>query len=305
MIKGFYKITSNGETIAEYQNMITANGLQAINEFLCGMASDWAGSIAVGSLNNNATASSTQFLDYEFIRYPVTLKSYFNNTSSGNYVALKTSLDPALIFQAYELGVFPNRPSITGNIDNFEISNFSEITSGSSLWYTASSTPATTASTSRINSLRINLPAGSSASSAIIVGLGSYSLNDKVDILYYTASQIVSTSSITVTFIDDSASANQWTASTTIPATASGTYTTSRLSFTSLPPDAFTYQTASCVINFSGTGTISLDHMKISTGGIKGIESILTSRVTASGSSPLINKAYGQPMEIEYYIQVT
>ena len=301
MIKGFYKITSNGEFIAEYENMITANGLQAINQYLCGMITDWAGSIAIGNLSTNATASGTQFLDYEYLRFPTTLKSYFS-ASSSNQIALKTSIDPSLSFQIYELGVFPSMVS-AGKIDHFEISNFSGISNGSSTWYTSSATPATTASGARTDSLTVRLSAGQSASTALPSTLAAYNFNDRVDILYYTASAILSTSSITVTFIDDSASANKWTASITIPATASGTYATSRLLFTSAPPDAFTYHTASCVVTFLGSGTLLLDHMKISTGETKYLSSILTSRITSA--TPLITKYYGQPMEIEYYIQVT
>jgi len=457
MIKGFYRITSNGEFVAEYENMITANGLKAINEFLCGMIPDWAGSIAVGGLNANATSSATQFLDYEYLRYPVTLKSYFDATGSGNYVALKTSIDPALTFQAYELGIYPNRINLN-NIDHFEISNFSGISNGSSTWFaglstdnlvlnpgfeggtTASwvfeaglnvsvisgsgytgtyamqlqknsnveanqywsrpavfnlignlsytfsfyakrvsgtnpmpiqcsffslgtgggnvanwfyltndwqkisltlpatsvvdgpaiayinlwpttlgdtilvdtvtvqgpSTPATTASgAARVDQLTIQLSAGYSISSPISVAMNAYNLNDKIDILYYTASPITSISTMTVDFIDNSASANKWTAVTSIPATASGIYTTSRLSFTGPPPDAFTGNLSYCTIKFDGTGVLLLDHMKVSTGETKNIDSILTSRVVSPNTTPLLTKVYGQPMEIEYYIQVT
>jgi hypothetical protein len=458
MIKGFYRVTSNGEFVAEYENMITSNGLQAINEFLCGMIPDWAGSIAIGSLNSNPTTSSTQFLDYEYLRYPTTLKGYVSS-SAINKISLKTSLDPSLTFQAYELGIFPNRVT-SSRIDHAEISNFSGISNGSSTWsvgintdnlilnpsfetgttaswtfngglnvsivtssaysgtyamqlqknsnvssfvqniywaqpalfnliggvsYTFSfyakrvsgtnpmpidfslfslgagggyvanganltndwqkisitlpgtsvvtgtgvayinmsgavlgdtvlidsvmlqgpSSPAITASGARSDSLTVQLPAGQTVTSPISMGTGAYNLNDRIDILYYTALPITSVSTLTVNLIDDSASANKWTAVANIAPTASGIYTTSRLFFTSAPPDAFTNNLSSCQVKFEGSGTILLDHMKMSTGETKNIDSILTSRIYSSNSSPLITKAYGQPMEIEYYIQVT
>ena len=308
MINGTYRILSSGSVIAEYKNMITANGLTAINEYLAGMLPEWAGSIAVGVLSSNSTSSATTQLDYEYLRYPVTLKSY-GSASGNSRIVLKTSIDPATIFQAYELGVFPGNFIPVSHMDNFQIADFSSISSGSSTWFQGA-TALTTASivgtaTPRIATLMASLSFNSTASTSLTLPIPSYTENDYVDVFYYCATPITSTASLTVTFGDDSAIQNIWAASTSFASAASGAFYTNRLSFPSAA-SGFSGNVSTCSITFAGSnGIIWLDHMKLATGGTKTVDEMLTSRVTASGSAPLVTKTYGQPMEIEYYIQVT
>jgi hypothetical protein len=306
MIEGFYKIISSGSVLGEYKNMITANGLTAINKYMTGSIPDWAGSIAIGSLNNVSTSSATTQLDYEYLRSPVTLKAYTNDT--GNRIILKTSVDPQAVFQAYELGLFPGVFINAAHRDNLQISDFSEQSSGSSNWVISGSPAPMSSSgpTPRINTETILLTAGQTASLAISNVFSTYGQNDFIDILFYCASALSSTASLTVSFADNSSSANVWSASGTISSgsISSGSFYTTRLPFNT-PLDAFTYEVVTCSVTLAGSGKLNLDHMKIATGDTKTIEDVLTSRVTASGSTPLISKTYGQPMEIEYYIAVT
>ena len=63
-ITGTYVIKSDGVVIGEYKNMLTANGLYLINQYLSGNTKYWADSIAVGALSTVATASTTASLQY-------------------------------------------------------------------------------------------------------------------------------------------------------------------------------------------------------------------------------------------------
>jgi hypothetical protein len=304
MIEGTYRITSSGSTVAEYKNMLTANGLLVINQYLANVVPDWAGSLAIGTLSTNSTASTTTALDYEILRFPVTLKAY-RTVSGSNQMALKATIDPETVFQAYEFGIFPMRVNKLLFRDHFKITDFTEQIAASSSWYIGSS-PAPTASVSptpRSGGSGIKISTGQTASLIFYSNFADYNDADSLDLLYYCASATTSTSSITVYFSDDSTSGNVWSASGTIPATSSGTYTHKVLSFQP-KPDAFTDTMYSCSIQFAGSGgTLLLDHLKVTTGQAKPTDQLLTSRTTSA--SPLVTKVYGQPMEIEYYIQVT
>jgi len=309
-IKGKYVISSNGEVLAESENMITTNGLTVINQYLSNALPSWAGSIAVGSLGSTATSSTTTALQYEFLRTPVLLKTY-RTVSGVNQIVLKATLDPTLVFQAYEIGVFPMTVNYATFVDHYQISDFSELYSGSSAWY-INTTPATSASSSptpRVGSLTVRLPSGSviyapgaSTTTSISINTDPYTAADGINLLYYVSSSI-SSGSLTVYLGDDTASgANVWTASTTVSSVASGAFYSSSLQFATKPTN-FSDNVTSVSVQFAGSGTMYLDHMKIVTGDAKSNDYKLVSR-TAS-ATPIITKSYGQPMDIEYYLQVT
>ena len=309
-VKGKYVVSSNGKVLAESENMITSNGLTVINQYLSNSIPSWAGSIAVGALSSVSTASSTTALQHEFLRIPVLLRTY-RTVSGTNQIVLKATLDPTSVFQAYEIGVFPMTVNNQSFVDHYEVTDFSELYSGSSAWYIGS-TPATTASSSptpRIGTLAVRLPSGStifspgaSTTTAYSITTDSYTAQDCVSLLYYVSSSI-SSGSLTVYFGDDTASgANVWTASTTISSVASGAFYSSSLQFAT-KPTSFSNNVTSVSVQFAGSGTAYLDQMKIVTGDAKTNDYKLLSR-TAS-ATPIITKSYGQPMDIEYYLQVT
>jgi hypothetical protein len=297
---GTYRIISSGSVIGEYQNMITTNGLLAINQYLAGLIPSWAGSIGIGTLYTNATASTSEILDYEIKRYPITLKSYRTVSASVNQIALKISVDPQSTFQAYELGVFPSTINESSYTDNFQITDFSEQLSGSSAWYIGAN-PATTSSSARVGALSLALPAGSTASTSIVLDTSTYSDTDNLKILFYSSTTITS-GSFTMNFADDSLVTNTWTASGSFSNTTASNYYSASLGFLPRSSSFSNYVTAAS-INYAGTGAVRLDHVKWNTGETKTSDFKLVSR-TAS-STPLFTKTYGQPMEIEYFIQVT
>ena len=300
-LTGTYRVTSSGFLIGEYQNMITTNGLLAINQYLAGLIPSWAGSIAVGSLVINNTDPSTTELDYELKRYPVTLKSYRTVSSSVHQIALKVTIDPESTFKIYELGVFPAVINDATNTNHYPFSDFSEKLSGSSAWY-ISGIPATTSSVARAGVSSITITTPSTASSVVNINTTNYTEVDSLKILFYP-NNAISSGSFTVTLGDDSLVTNYWTASGSFLSAASGVYTSASLGFVS-KPSSFSNSVSSASINYAGTGSILLDYIKWVTGDIKTTDFKLVSRTTSS-ATPLFTKTYGQPMEIEYYVEVT
>jgi hypothetical protein len=298
-LTGTYRITSSGSLIGEYQNMITTNGLLAINQYLAGLIPSWAGSIGVGVLSQNPTSSTTISLDHEVRRYPITLKSYRTVSASVNQIALKASLDPESTFQIYELGVFPSIIHESSYTDHYQITDFSEQLSGSSAWY-INGVPATSTIPARVGASALSLPAGSTASTNLSISTSTYTEADSLRLLASSSTTITSGSFI-INFGDDSLVTNIWTASGTFSNTANN-YVSASLGF--LPkPSAFSDYIISASINYAGTGVAKLEHLKWITGETKPVDFKLVSRT--SSASPLFTKTYGQPMEIEYYIQVT
>ena len=303
-LTGTYRIISSGSLIAEYHNMVTTNGLLVINQYLAGLIPSWAGSLAVGCLSVNSTDPNMTELDYELKRYPITLKSYRTVSSSVHQIALKATIDPESTFKAYELGIFPAVINDATNINHYPISDFSEQLSGSSAWY-ISGVPATTSSvTTRVGVSSVTLTTPSTASSTVNINTSNYTEVDSLKILFYP-NNAISSGSFTVTMADDSLVTNYWTASGSFLSAASGIYTTASLGFAS-KPSSFSNSVTAASINYTGTGSILLDYIKWVTGDTKTTDFKLVSRTaSAAASSPLITKTYGQPMEIEYYLEVT
>jgi hypothetical protein len=305
VITGKYVVSSNGKIIVESDNMITANGYAAINAYLTGNGRDWAGTIAIGALSSVATSSATQTLQYELARYPTTFKSY-RTISGSNQVVLKTTLDPAATFSVYEIGVFPAKVDLQSYFDNYKISNFAESSSGSSSWYVGANRATNFNSVSRSGAGCIILPFNSTASiNNMYFDSSLWSDSDSLSLLYYSLSTF-SSGSVSVIFGDSSVPQNIWSSSVAsiTNITASNFYS---INIPMLTKSNITdpIMTASIVFNGS-SGSIVLDHLKFVSANNLTSDSQLTSRTIASTTTtPLFTKQYSQPMDIEYYIQVT
>jgi len=311
MISGKYVISSNGVVIAESKNMLTTNGLSVINSYLTGQTRDWAGTIALGSLNSIPTAASTQSLQYEITRYPTSFKSY-RTVSGSNQIVLKATLDPATDFDIYEIGVFPAKVDPSNYFDHYKISNFSEYTNGSSMWVinNIAANLTNTNPSPRSGAYMVNLPVtNSTASSTASMGtlnFDSYLFtdSDNLNLLYYSASSL-SNASVTIYFGDSSNPQNIWSSSTTVITSApSGTFYSQALPMG--PKTNILDPLTSASITVLGTGSIVMDHLKFVSSNTLTSDLQLTSRTTAvTTASPIFSKQYSQPMDIEYYIQVT
>lgn len=312
-MSGRYVVRSGDLIIGEFNNMLTTNGLLAINQYLSGQSRFWADTLVIGALSTSSTTASMTTLQYETYRNPVNFKSY-QTVSGSNQIVLKATIDPALAFEAYEVGVVPSRVDINTYLDNYQISTFSETSSGSSRWVTnnAAAIQRSASPTPRTDTAQIVLPVTTNAltNTASISGLSvtatRYSEIDYVGILYYCAASF-SAASVTVWFGDSGATTQTlWSGSTTVGSTASGSFYSASLSMGTKDPN-FTDPISTASIRFYGSsGSVYLDQMKFILGGVLGSDQQLVSRTTSSSPSvPLFSKVYSQPMDIEYYIQVT
>ena len=310
-LSGKYVIKSNGVVVTEFENMLTTNGLYVINQFLSGNTKYWADSLAIGALSSSATTVSTLSLQYEVYRYPVIFKSY-QTISGSNQLILKATIEPLTQFNAYEVGVFPARVDVTTFNDHKQITDFSELSSGSSTWKINGSPATITSSavvTPRVGTGMITLPitTSSSTNTASIGALSfdskRYTDNDNLALLYYTTAS-TSAASVTVTFGDNSTPQVTWTGSATLPAQPSGSFYSASIDMLTRGA-SFTDPISTASIQFYGTsGSVALDHLKFYLGDALISDLQLVSRST-SNATPLFTKYYSQPMDIEYYIQVT
>ena len=294
--------------------MLTTNGLDAINKYLAGQGRDWAGTLAVGALSSASTTISSSALQYELARYPVTFKSY-RNVGGINQIVLKATIDPTADFDVYEIGIFPAKVDTDTYVDNFKVTAFSEVTGASSNWFYGNGNAATLVSASpspRSGAYSVVLPVTTSSAtntastSNLNIDSSNYSESDTLSMMYYVSSSF-SAASVTVAMGDSAVPQNVWSSSTVVlgPSTASTFYGLALPLQTKSA--SITDPIISASVTFNGSsGSVILDYLKFVQGYQLSPEFQLVSRTTsASLTVPLFSKQYSQPMDIEYYIQVT
>jgi len=307
MIKGRYVFKTNGEVICEGENVITTNGSLMINRHLANSSLDWAGTLAVGTLGTTSASTDTK-LGFEVYRNLVNLKSYVT-TSGSNQLVIKASLDPSLVAKIYEVGIIP-LPSISGTSkDNFIITSFSDLTSvsGSSAWATgtteiSASTMPLVSGSSRLGDYNISASATSVTTKNFLnLDVSNYNTYDYFELLYYVPTAGTSPS-LTIT-LKDSASIAWTSASVNLPTTSSGFYSAS-IALSNSPATGFNGVADRINLTLTGgTGTIQYDALKLMSGAVKPPELKLVSR--KSSSTVMVNKKFGQPVDVEYYLTVT
>lgn len=309
MITGKYIFKTNGKIIAEKENTLTANGIDMINRYLSNAVSDWAGTIAVGALYS-ISASTDTVLSYEISRSPVTLKAYSasSSTSASNQIILKATLDPLLVGQIYEIGVFPQNQVNASQNDNFYLTKFDEVygTSASSDWAVGSSSVTATrvalSGSSRFGTSNISVSTASIATrSDFNLDISDFTTNDFAQLLYFVGATSTSPS-LTLIFTD--VNAVTWTTPVRLLSTAATGYYSASIALSNTPGTNFNYYLNSITASFTGgNGSVLLDSLKFMSGSLKGGEEKLVSRT--SSPSALVTTKYGQPLEIEYYLTVT
>ena len=121
MIKGRY-VVKIGDSVKEFNNVITTEGLAIIRNYLAGNTSNWAGSIAVGTLNLSAPSSSDSKLEFEIARVPVLIYSV-----EDNEIVLNATLSSEIEGRVYELGVYPAVSNVASlGFDDKVVATFSE-----------------------------------------------------------------------------------------------------------------------------------------------------------------------------------
>ena len=316
-LTGSYRVTSSGSVVAEYKNVVTYSGVVAINQFLAGVIPQWAGSIGVGALSKTPTASVTSFA-HEIHRFPITLRSYtYDSVSNSWRQAVKASLPAESAFSAYELGVFPMTVDPTTFPDNYQITDFSESSGSTSSWYIGGA-PTVFYSGSpspRVGLYGINVSPGDTASTIISLNTSQYGNYDGISVLIYIPTATAG-GTLKISLYDDSIVPLTWVFSGSISSASGKTFFSAPLS-ASAKPDLFSDSTYGISINYAGDVPVILDQAKFIKNNTKVLEEKLISYSSASptisspgygpdGSQyPLFVKVYGQPMEVEYYINVT
>jgi hypothetical protein len=309
-MQGRYIFKSNGVVIAESKNILTTNGRDIINQYLAGLTTEWAGSMAVGSLYSSATINDTQ-LSYEVIRQPITTKSYIT-TSGSNQLVIKSTFPAPLVMSIYEIGIIPQNLLNTDMGDNFFITDFSETygSTASSSWQvgssasTASYTPLSSTLISRSGSYNLTIPTGSIGISNFnsILDISNFTTNDYLNLLYYIPASATGTTS--VKFILTDTNGLIWTSSTTALNVSSSGYFSASFSLNGVQTSGFNNSLATVTASVFGTSTASpsFDMLKIQSSLPKSSLQNLVSR--SSSSAAIITTTFGQPLEIEYYLTV-
>lgn len=315
MIKGKYIVRSGNEILAEKENMITSNGIIAINSYLTDQIADWAGSIGYGCASAPATTALTTSLGYELGKATVFSK-YYSPTASQ--LVVKASIDNSFSGSIFELGVFPTN-LVSANKDAFSFSNFDETgssaTNASSSWLQGSSHLDSNTSASLSNKSLASASSVSVNTSSIlsifnfVKDLSDYTSSDYLHLLYYVSGALATapnSPSVTFTFYD---SASQiWSSNSASLDISSAGYKTASISMATAT-QYWNGVTQNITASFANSATSSnklivFDALRFRDGSTnKPIENTLVSRTTYS--NPIFTTTYGQPIQIEYYLTVS
>ena len=315
MIKGKYIVKSGDEVIAEAENLVTLNGITAINQYLTNQIADWAGSIGYGAIPSSTTSSYTR-LRYELGKSLVSSKIFL---SASNQIVIKASVPNNFSGEIFELGVFPTNV-IDGNKDAFVFTNFDEIISstgtGSSAWlqglsHSDSNNAASLSGFSRASASSIYVNTSSVLSNfSIVTDLSDYTTADWLHLLYYVPAVITPSPSVTFTFYDSNSAS--WSSSVTSLATSASGYVNTIIKMNT-PSVDWSGVVTNISASFATTSTSSnkfivfdaLRFREDQTTGVKPVENMLVSIASASGTTALFKTTYGQPLQIEYYLTVS
>jgi len=299
----------DNEIVGEYENIVTSSGINLIKKYLTGAVAEWAGSIAIGAMNNSSPSASDSILEYEYARSKILLKSY--DTSTGEII-LKANFSAALSGQIYEIGIFSytNNPFSNG-FDDKLLFNFDEG------WYNSSTASSVTMSASgRVGSK--NYLIQSSASSSIYTNIGldisGYSNYDYLDFLYNVTASQAGTRAASIIFTDNQIP-TAGTASIVINLDSSTTgFKKLSAQFASVTRSAtFNNQISRITLIFEGTGktsTIQADALKIRDVSLSDENLCLVSRALigvtgGTTSTDYFSKMPGAEMDIEYRMTIS
>jgi len=295
MLKGTYVFKQGGVEVGRSENIITTNGKTAILQYLSGALSEWAASIAVGTINTTPTVNDLT-LAYEVARSAVTLKSF--QVGSPNLIVVKGTLAASVAANIYEVGVFPvTTANIFGTRDQLIIDDFSGISNWKGT-YTTNQYAAQNSISPRIGTYSVNIPAATTISNSnFYLNLSSYSQLDSLNIL----ANVPSGSSGTLNVVLTDVSSNTAIVSYTFNGATTNGY---QILSGKLPSNISTLGTITSVsIQTVGvSSSITVDAIKVSVlGEITNSAGIVSRSVLTTP----IAKIYGVPLDIEYYLQLS
>lgn len=309
---GKYRILKDGECIKEVYNTITDNGYSIIRNYLAGRNASWAGSIAVGALNNSAPSSTDTQLEFQTARLPVSLSAV-----DGTEIIISAELTQEFEGRIFELGVFPYAINdAASGYDGSIITNFSEV------WEDGSGTPLSDtyydgdddSLIGRVGYRNIifddNLSAADYENSIDITG---YSDFDAISILYKTVN-VSGNRTIRLKFYDDQLpTAGTRYADYEFDGSSTGYKTISKLIGVFTDTDNFNGQVSRIELEnldtSSSNSTIHIDSIKIDDLDTNNPDFALISRaligsVGGETTADYFEKASGSNLTIEYRMSV-
>ena len=289
-MRGTYRIYSEGELIAEQENLLTTEGKFAILRFLAEQGGTVAGAICVG-VGTTAAAVTDKQLEFEVVRGDVNVVSPdYTNTA----IIYKADLPIEMRMDIREIGMWTSKGEAenSGLILNFD--QTSEAWSAGS-WETT---------TRRIGPNALSVAASASGSTTtnltdIFFSIDGMSPSDTFALSYNVANAF--TSSIQVRFMTDASNYYSYTIAAPGAGYRVSRFSKSQLTKTGNPTDI----TQVSIINTAtagGTSTVILDGLRTDDGDYNDPGSVLLSRAILG--SP-IEKPAGVPFEIEYTLDVT
>jgi hypothetical protein len=289
-LKGTYRIYSEGELIAEQENLLTIEGKFAILRFLAEQGGTIAGSICVG-VGTTAAATTNTTLEFEVARGDVNVVSPdYANTA----IVYKADLPIEMRVDIREIGMWTSK----GDVENSGlVLGFDQ---DSELW--SAGTWETT--TRRIGPNGLSVAAAASGSttttlSDIFFSIDGMSPSDSFALAYNVANGF--TASIQVRLMTDASNYYSYTIAAPTAGYKVTRFTKSQLNKTGNPTDI----TRVSIINTAtagGTSTVVLDGLRTDDGDFNDPGSVLLSRAILG--SP-VEKPAGVPFEIEYTLDVT
>lgn len=94
-MRGFYRFSSDGKILAESENVITTEGKVVIARYLASLVDSYAGAIAVGVSQNEATATDNR-LSYEIARTPIVVRNVSGPSGDIFQISFKGTLSSVM-----------------------------------------------------------------------------------------------------------------------------------------------------------------------------------------------------------------
>jgi hypothetical protein len=305
--KGTYVFSENGIEIGRSSNLITSNGRKIILQYLSGLRTDWAQSIAIGALSNTPSTSDIE-LNFETGRFPVTLKTFQSATStSPDLVVLRTTLPANMYANIYEVGAYPNTySSDIVNRSNRIFTDFSDLTN----WVTSGGTTYITGympvaiQSPRIGAFSVELtPNTTYYNNNFNLDISGYTAIDNLELLVYNTVA----GNLNVKFTD----VNGYSASFSYNLQTNTGYQSISTGFptaiqdqdgnTVYSPSQYLSTINSISITTDSTAVATIDVIK---GSVTNELSPTDYIISKSVLSTPIAKNYGTALDIEYYIEL-
>jgi hypothetical protein len=296
LLKGTYVFKKDGKEIGRSTNLITNNGRKTLLQYLSGIKSDWASSIAIGAISTTPTLSDIE-LNFETARFPINLKTFKSAEGENpDLLILRCTLPASMYANIYEVGAYPNNVDTNiSNINNQIFTDFSDLTG----WVTDEGSTYITgympqvSSSPRIGAFSVELAQSTVFyNNTFSFNMNSYTDADNLQILAYNT--VAGQVTITMTDVLNNSTSFVYNLDT------NDEYQVLSVPFSN--DSQFLGTIRSISIATDSTAVITIDAIKASiTKELSTTDYIISKSVL---DYP-IAKEYGTALDIEYYIQLT